>query len=254
LHELREKLAQADAAISEAESERALAESESKRYSRLLQDGIVSEKDFDRIATQAKTASARLAAAQKNKGALEAALQREEASSLQVDISSTEVQRLLDERDRLDAAYAVAQDDVSTAMAAVQEIQARFEDTVIRAPVRATVIEKLVEKGELAAPGTRIATLMDLNDIYVRIFVPETAVGRIRLGDPATVLADAFPSEPFEASVRKIAERAEFTPKDAHVEEERAKLVFAVEVAVKNPDGYLKPGMSVDVTVNWKAR
>lgn len=252
-HESRERLEQADAAIAEAESGNRLAQTELERYSKLLKDGIISEKDFDRVRAQAESAAARLTAARKNRSAVEAGLQREESLTLEVAVNSKETQRLLSERDRLEASYAASKDDATVAAAAIDEIQARFADTVIRAPVQATVIEKLIEKGELAAPGTRVATLMDLSDVYVRIYVPETDIGRIRLADSAEIFTDAFPGRVFTGKVRKVAQRAEFTPKDAHVEEERAKLVFGVEVAVENPDGYLKPGMSVDVTVNWKA-
>ena len=100
--------------------------------------------------------------------------------------------------------------------------------------------------------GTPIATLIDLSDIYVRVYIPEKDIGKIRLGNPARIYTDAFPDTFFKGEVAEVSQKAEFTPKDVHVEEERTKLVFGIKVKIENPQGYLKPGMSVDVKIKWE--
>lgn len=124
--------------------------------------------------------------------------------------------------------------------------------TVIRAPSAGTILTKGIEVGELAAPGRTIAVLADLARIEFRIYVPESEIGKIKLNDPARVRVDAFPQRYFEARVARVDQRAQFTPKDVHMPDERARLVFGVVLAVDNPEGYLKPGMPADAWVRWK--
>lgn len=124
--------------------------------------------------------------------------------------------------------------------------------TVIRAPSAGTILTKGIEAGELAAPGRTIAVLADLARIEFRIYVPESEIGKIKLNDPARVRVDAFPQRHFEARVARVDQRAQFTPKDVHMPDERARLVFGVVLAVDNPEDYLKPGMPADAWVRWK--
>ncbi len=124
--------------------------------------------------------------------------------------------------------------------------------TVIRAPSAGTILTKGIEAGEIASPGRTIAVIADLARIELKIYVPESEIGKIRLNDPARVRVDAFPQRYFEARVARVDARAQFTPKDVHMPDERARLVFGVVLAVDNPEGYLKPGMPADAWVRWK--
>ncbi len=124
--------------------------------------------------------------------------------------------------------------------------------TAIRAPSAGTILTKGVEAGELAAPGRTIAVIADLARIEIKIYIPESEIGKIKLNDPARVRVDAFPQRYFEARVARVDPRAQFTPKDVHMPDERARLVFGVVLAVDNPEGYLKPGMPADAWVRWK--
>ena len=124
--------------------------------------------------------------------------------------------------------------------------------TMIRAPSVGTILIKGIEAGELAAPGRTIAVIADLARIEFKIYVPENEIGKIKLNDPARVRVDAFPQRYFEARVARVDQRAQFTPKDVHMPDERARLVFGVVLAVDNPEAYLKPGMPADAWVRWK--
>jgi HlyD family secretion protein len=85
------------------------------------------------------------------------------------------------------------------------------------------------------------------------VFVPETEIGRVRLGLPARIYTDAFPERPFPATVRYIASRAEFTPKEIQTPDERVKLVYAVKLYLdENPDHRLTPGLPADAVIRWK--
>jgi len=98
-------------------------------------------------------------------------------------------------------------------------------------------------------PGISILTLMDPQDLWVRAYVPETEIGRLRIGQAATVSVDAFPGRGFPGAITEIASEAEFTPKNVQTRKERVNLVFRVKVAVRNPEGVLKPGMPADVDI-----
>lgn len=134
----------------------------------------------------------------------------------------------------------------------VELLRSQVGKTVIRAPAAGTILTKGIEAGELAAPGRTIAVFADLARIELKIYVPESEIGKIKLNDPARVSVDAFPQRSFDARVARVDARAQFTPKDVHMPDERARLVFGVTLAVDNPEGYLKPGMPADAWVRWK--
>lgn len=134
----------------------------------------------------------------------------------------------------------------------VELLRSQVGKTMIRAPAAGTILTKGIEAGELAAAGRTIAVLADLARIELKIYVPESEIGKIKLNDPARVRVDAFPQRSFDARVARVDQRAQFTPKDVHMPDERARLVFGVVLAVDNPEAYLKPGMPADAWVRWK--
>ena len=94
--------------------------------------------------------------------------------------------------------------------------------------------------------------LADLERPYLRVYIPERDIGKVKLGDPARVYVDSFPNRPFEAVVTEVAKKAEFTPKDVHMPDERVTLVYSVKLEIRNPQGVLKPGMPADALIRWK--
>lgn len=152
------------------------------------------------------------------------------------------------ERTRLEADVQSAA--LREARAALGEQQRYLDEMTVRAPTAGTVLVRTIERGEWVQPGTPLFSMVDLNQLYLKIYVPEPDIGKIVHGQPARVHIDAFPKRFFPARVSKIASEAEFTPKNVETREERVKLVFAVELALDdNPDGALKPGMPADAVV-----
>jgi HlyD family secretion protein len=134
----------------------------------------------------------------------------------------------------------------------VELLRSQLGKAVIRAPAAGTVLTKGVEVGELATPGRTVAVMADLTHIELKVYLPESEVGKIKLDGPARVRVDAFPERYFDARVARVDPRAQFTPKDIHMPDERARLVFGVVLAVDNPEGYLKPGMPADAWLRWQ--
>jgi HlyD family secretion protein len=135
----------------------------------------------------------------------------------------------------------------------VQLAQSQLGKTVIAAPLTGTVLTKSIEVGELATPGRPIATLVDLTGVELKIYIPEADIGKLRLGNEARVLTDAFADRYLDARVSRVDSQAQFTPRDIHMPDERTRLVFGVTLALDNPQGQLKPGMPADAWVRWNS-
>jgi len=136
------------------------------------------------------------------------------------------------------------------ALALLAEQASVVEEFAIRSPITGRVLTRTVEVGERVEAGTPLFTLVDLDRLYVKIYVPEPSIGKVALGQEARVYVDAHPGRAFPARVSRVAQEAEFTPKNVETREERVKLVFAVEVALaENPGGVLKPGMPADAVI-----
>ncbi len=136
------------------------------------------------------------------------------------------------------------------ARSSLAEQQRYLEELTVRAPTSGTVLVRTVEQGEWVPSGAPLFTMVDLDQLYLKIYVPEPEIGKIAHDRPARVYVDAFPQRFFAARVSKIASEAEFTPKNVETREERVKLVFAVELAIaENPGGVIKPGMPADAVV-----
>lgn len=132
------------------------------------------------------------------------------------------------------------------------EAKSVLEDFTIVAPSRGVVTTRIVEAGEVVSAGMPLLDLVDLDRLYLKAYVPEVQIGKLRLGLPARIHTDAYPDRPFEAKVLYISSRAEFTPKEVQTPDERVKLVYAVKLYLSdNPDHCLSPGMPADAVIRW---
>ncbi len=148
---------------------------------------------------------------------------------------------------RAQAAAAAAQ--VRAAEAAVTRARLLAEECVIVAPRDAEVETLPHEAGELVSPGAVLVRLVDVSDIKATFYLPNAEIGAVKPGAPAVVVADAWPGETFEGAVRTVALEAEFTPRNIQTRTDRDRLVYPVEVTVKNRGGKLRAGMPVQVTL-----
>ncbi len=147
----------------------------------------------------------------------------------------------------------MAEAGVAQAEALLALAEKKLADCEVTAPLSGTVIHRLVEPGEVSRPGATLFVIQDLSTVRLTVFVPETEIGAVRLGDPVQVFIDSHPGQPFPGKVSRIRDHAEFTPKNVQTKDERVKLVFGVEVELPNPDGYLKPGLPADAFIGSQA-
>lgn len=125
-------------------------------------------------------------------------------------------------------------------------ILAQVDNAKIFAPISGRIIKKTAEPGETVFPGSPILTLADLSQVTLKIYLKETEVGRVQLGQPARVRVDAYPDTAFDGRVSFISPMAEFTPKNIQTKDERVKLVFGVKITIPNREESLKPGQPAD--------
>lgn len=224
------------------------------RFRDLLADGAVARQDLDRAESDYDAAAAAVRATRERLAILEEGPRSEDIRASQA------------ERDRAAAALEAAranaatldlrQQDVHVAQAAVRESQAnvrRLESQVdelkVFAPLDATVLTKAVEAGEVVAAGKPLVLLGDLDHPWIKIYVTETELGRVKLGAPARILVDSFPGQTFGGTVSWISDQAEFTPKNIQTKEERVNLVYAVKIIIQGAQRKLKAGMPADAVL-----
>ncbi len=136
---------------------------------------------------------------------------------------------------------------VQAAQANLDAIQVQADKLTITSPIDGIVLYRNVEPGEFVVPGLPILTITTAESLTITVYIPEDRYGKINVGELATVTSDSFPGEVFEAIVTRIADQAEFTPRNVQTEEERRNTVFAIELTVSKGESQLKPGMPVDV-------
>lgn len=134
------------------------------------------------------------------------------------------------------------------AQAALEALLVRRDQLQLRAPRAGTILTCPAREGELARPGSTLLEIGDLDEVVVTVYVPEDELGEIWLGQGADVQVDSFPERAFRGVVTRIADEAEFTPRDVATQRDRVALVFAVEIRLANPDHALKPGMPADAS------
>jgi HlyD family secretion protein len=147
-----------------------------------------------------------------------------------------------------EAAVAQAEKAVAQAQAQLGLIDAQIGKLTVYAPSAGTVIERSIEPGEMAIAGSTALVIGQLGSLTITVYIPEDRYGEIHLGQTVKITVDSFPGKTFSGSVTRIADRAQFTPRNVQTEEGRRTTVFAVEITVSNEESGLKPGMPADVT------
>lgn len=230
-------------------SRKAQAQAEYDDAVRLLNNltGTADEIDVEQAAADLQAAQAALANAERYYEEMADGPHPDVLAQAEARLSNAQAQLALAKSGASAEELAVAQAVVESAQAAVNVTLAQLEKLTLTAPVDGKVLYRAVEPGEVVQPGVPLLTLARLEDLSITVYVPEDRYGEVSLGDEAAVTVDSFPDIAFSAIVTRIADEAEFTPRNVQTAEGRRSTVFAVELAVSDPDGRLKPGMPADV-------
>jgi HlyD family secretion protein len=153
-----------------------------------------------------------------------------------------------DDDDSTDADITAAKARLRQAEAAVKLAKVQLGFTIVTSPANGTVVSVLTNAGQNAGQGRALLTIVDPADLYVRVFVPEPAVGRVAVGQSATVTTDSS-TQSFTGTVSFIASESEFTPNNVQTKDQRVKRVFEVRIRIADGSGTLKAGMPVDAVL-----
>jgi HlyD family secretion protein len=169
-----------------------------------------------------------------------------------VEIAKAEAQFVLAQFNRVNAGAHSGEIDAAEAALAGAEanlelINLQIEMMTLTSPIDGVAGEVLVNVGEMASPGAPLIEIRELSDLRLTVYVAEAHVAQLDVGDQAVITVDAYPDETWTGYIERIADQAQFTPSNVQTVEERVKLVFAVEIAVDDASGRLKPGMPADV-------
>lgn len=224
-----EEVAQGRANLAAAEQRLADAERSLGRTRRLHDGGAVSQEQLDRETTQTEVLRSQYQTAKEQLALLQAGPRPETIAA----------QRAL----------------VQQTAAAVRQAQAAIDNGVIVAPFNGVVSVRHREAGEVVGAGSPVLTVRNPNDRWVRIYVREDEVGRLTIGQRASLTADAYPDRTYGGTVVFIANEAEFTPRNVQTTQERVKLVYRVKVRITDdPSGDLKAGLPADVRLAPEGR
>lgn len=201
------------------------------------------------FAVQTAGASLRLAETQVLQAEAQVARTEAMLASAQTAVTLAEANRVQVEMNvaQVETAVTQAEKGVAQAQAALDLVQIQMDRLVVYTAVDGVIMTRNLELGEIVQPGMSVMGIGQLDYLTVTVYIPESKYGQITLGDHAQLTADSFTDETFDTIVTRIADEAEFTPRNVQTQEERQSTVYAVELSVMDSAGNLKPGMPVDV-------
>lgn len=215
-----EEIREAEAALHQAQYDVTNRKNQYERMKALFERGVIPKETLDNVETGYKMAVAQL--------------QRVE-----------ERYKLVKEGPRKeDIEEARAQ--VEQAKASLRLSEAQLKDTILHSPISGIVLVKSAEVGEVVNPGTTVMTLADIRNVWLKAYIPETELSRVKWGQEVIVTTDLKPQKEYKGKISFISSQAEFTPKQIQTEKERVTLVYRIKIDIPNPDRELKPGMPAD--------
>jgi HlyD family secretion protein len=246
VRQAEEQVASAEANLAQARANYEQARYEFERFSRLAKTGDVSDRQREQARNNERAQAAVVESLKKQVDAARASLTAARAQLKNPPIRSSQASAVQKQINQAESDVASAQADAERARAQVKEFEANRTDLTIVAPFDGVVITRVAEPGEVVSPGTTIVTMVDVTKLYLRGFVPEGDIGRVKLDQAARIYLDSAPKVPIDAFVNRIDPQASFTPENTYFRDERVKQVIGVKLLIKNPTGNAKPGMPAD--------
>lgn len=222
LAQRRQAKATALAAVAQYESEVDFARSELKRTEGLVAKGFITQQRLEADKTKLQTAQS----------ALEAARSRVAEAQAAIDAAQSQLQEAQSAIEASRSQVKESHSSIDAAIAAADKIKADIDDATLRAPVGGRVQYRLAEPGEVLSAGGRILGLLDITDVYMTFFLPETVAGRVAIGAEARLVLDAASQYVIPARISFVASEAQFTPKTVETSTERQKLMFRVKARI----------------------
>lgn len=217
-----QEITEVRAAVNTARTSYEKASTDYDRAKQLLQEGAISQADFEKAETNLQTVKNQLDSAKARLDLLESGNRPDQIKAARIEL----------ERSRT----------------VLQAAESLLDDTNIASPLDGTVVTRNFEPGEFVSTGAAVATVADLKDLWIKVYISTDDLPKIKLGQEVSFTVSGTP-EVFKGSILEIASRGEFTPKMIQTKQERTNTVYAVKVKIDNSSGIFKPGMPADVTI-----
>ncbi len=247
------RVQQAEAELAAAQSDLAqqnaslqLAEFDREAYTRLAKSGAVSERQGREAVSKADAQAAVVTASKRRVEAAQGAVVLAKSSLSNPAIRNAQTAAVQGQILQQKTEVINAESQLQQANAQLAEAAANRSDLSIRAPFEGSIVTRTAEPGEVIAAGTAIVTMLDLGKVYLRGFIPEGQIGKVKVGQPARIYLDSAPKSPLDAYVSRIDPQATFTPENTYFRDDRVKQVVGVKLQLKSGIGYAKPGMPSD--------
>lgn len=249
-----QELEQARAAAAEARTQHEQAAADWERAQRLFKNDDISAQQRDQFRTRFDATRAALERAEQMRALVQEGPRREQIEQQRAAVERARAAIRLAEAGRIDLRrrqeeVAARAADVQRASAQEGVLTSQLSDRVLESPVDGVVLTKAAEAGEVLAAGAAVVTLGDVDKPWLRAYINQSDLGRVRLGMPVAVMTDSYPGKRYQGRVTFISDEAEFTPKQIQTQEERVKLVYRIKVEVENPNRELKSNMPVDAEI-----
>jgi len=249
-----QELQQAEAAVKAAQAQYDQAKKDWERAQTLYKDDDISTSQHDQARTRYDASEAQLKQANEQLGMVKEGPRTEtiETAAAQVNKARAAVemgQANAIETKRREQDVVARHGDIERAKAQIALIDSQLADTIVTSPINGVVLVKAADVGEVLAPGTSVVTVGDIDHPWLRAYVREQDLGKVKLGAKVKVTTDSYPGKTYDGRISFISSEAEFTPKQIQTAEERVKLVYRVKIDIDNQRHELKSNMPADAEI-----
>jgi HlyD family secretion protein len=249
-----QEIQESQAAVAAAQSQYDQAKKDWDRAQTLYKNDDISTSQYDQFHARFEGADANLKQVKEHAGLVQAGPRSEtiESASAQVERARASLrvgQANAIESKRREQDIVARQSDIERAKAQIALIDSQMADTIAVSPINGMVLVKAADVGEILAPGTSVVTVGDIEHPWLRAYIREQDLGRVKIGDKVKVTTDSYRDKVYDGHISYISSEAEFTPKQIQTSEERVKLVYRVKIDVDNPRHELKSNMPADAEI-----
>jgi HlyD family secretion protein len=249
-----QEIQESRAAVADAKAQHDQAQADWDRAQDLFKNDDISKQQYDQYRMRLDSTSALMRQSNERLALVVEGPRKEDLDAARADVVRAEAALAASQANefelkRREQDLTARRADISRARAQVAITDTQINDTVVVAPIDGVVLVKSAEIGEVLAAGTTVVTIGDIDHPWLRAYINETDLGRIKYGQPATLTTDSFPGKSYPGRISFVASEAEFTPKQIQTREERVKLVYRIKIDVDNRAHELKSNMPVDADI-----
>jgi HlyD family secretion protein len=246
-----QEVEQARAAVNAARTEHDRARKDWERAQALFKNDDISAQQHDQFRSRFETSRSALSEAEQRLALVQEGPRKETISAAKAQVARAKAGVRLGESSKLELRRReqereARRAEIARARAQIAIVRSQLDDTVAASPIDGVVLVKSAEPGEVLSAGTTVVTIGALNQPWIRGYVGESDLGRVKLGMKVKVTTDSFPGKEYWGRVSFLSSEAEFTPKQIQTQEERVKLVYRIKIDIDNPNQELKSNMPVD--------